>query len=210
MGIVGVALSAEVNPRVAAVVGRRARFWVLALEARCLDLSQRTVHLQVFVREQRRTADHAGEKRARRVVLQQSRLVARGGRVVEVRLGYIQIEEPAEQQVVVELFAEYQVAVHSTERHQQLRGLQQPLVWSRRSPERARHLIKRRRKLGQRTADQFFDLPPRMHFRHPISGLQNHQHRPLPPLVVRHPLPPSTDRTAHPDALEFRCFSTLC
>src|ERR1700719_2945402 len=108
MSRVAAALAVEVYRRVTWVVGRFA--WGLLPELEALErrpgLEQRAIHREVFVRKQLQAAGlrhHAGEKLARHVVLQQPRPVAREGRMVEARLGHIQIEEPAEQQVVVEL-----------------------------------------------------------------------------------------------------------
>jgi hypothetical protein len=107
MSRVAAALAVEVHRRVAGVDGRLAQFPVLAVEAleRRLGLDQRTVHGEVLVRKQLQAArlgDHAGEKLARHVVLQQPRPVAREARVVKARLGHLHIEEPAEQQVVID------------------------------------------------------------------------------------------------------------
>ena len=66
--------------------------------------------------------------------------------MVEARLGRIHIEEPAEQQVVVELLAEHPFAAHRISAISS-EALQQSLGRDRRPPDRAVHLIEQRRKL---------------------------------------------------------------
>jgi hypothetical protein len=178
-------------------------------------LDQRAIHREAFVRKPLQAAGlrhHAGEKLARHVVLQQPRPVAREGRVVEARLGHIHIEEPAEQQVVVELLAEHPFAAHGVERHQQ-RGLQQPLGWERRSPDQAVHRIEQRRELPQRRIGEFLDPSQRMLLGHPIARLHNHQHRPLPSLFTPHPpLPPPIRLATQTNyiTMKFKRLSTAC
>ena len=65
-------------------------------------------------------------------------------RRVEARLDHVHVEEPAEQQVVVELLAEQPLASHGVQRHQQ-RRLQQPLGRDRRPPHAAVHRVEHRR-----------------------------------------------------------------
>ena len=130
--------------------------------------------------------------------------------MVEARLGHIHIEEPAEQQVVVQLLAEQPFAAHRVERHQQ-RGLQQPLGRDRRPSDRAVHLIEQRRKLPERHVGEFLDPPQWMLLGHPIARLHHHQHHPLPPLFTSHPPPPPLIRLAtHTNyiTMKFRRLST--
>ena len=72
-----------------------------------------------------------------------SRFLREHGRV-EARLGHVHVEEPAKQQVVVELLAELPLAAHRVQRHQQ-RRLQQPLGRDRRPPACRVHRVERRR-----------------------------------------------------------------
>jgi len=132
--------------------------------------------------------------------------------MIEARLGRVHIEEPAEQQIVIELLAEQPFAAHGVQRHQQ-RGLQQPLGWDRRPPNGAVHLIEQRRKLRQRPVGEFLDPPQRMLLRRPLARLHDHQHRPLPPLFSPHPPLPPPIRLAtltNYIATKFRRLSTAC
>jgi hypothetical protein len=83
----------------------------------------------VLVAHQGRAAGHAhdfSEELRSDLVLQEPLPVPRERRVVEALLGSVHVQEPPEQQVVVELLAEEPLAPHAVERHQQ-RGFQQPL-----------------------------------------------------------------------------------
>src|SRR6267143_2054351 len=83
----------------------------------------------------------------------------------EALLVQIHVEEPAEQQVVVELLAEERLAPHRVERHQQ-RRLEQPLRRNRGPTDRAVHLVEHSRQLPQRRVRQLLQLPQRMLLRH--------------------------------------------
>ncbi len=87
------------------------------------------------------------------VVLEQALAIARERARVERRLVGAHVEEPAEQQVVVELLAELPVASHRVQGHQDL-CLQQPLRWDRRPPDAAVHRIERRGQPSQDLVDE--------------------------------------------------------
>jgi hypothetical protein len=132
--------------------------------------------------------------------------------VVEAGLVHLRIQEPAEQQVVVELLAKQPLAAHRVQRHQQ-RGFQQPLGRQRRSPHRAVHLIEHRRKFLERSLGQGFDAPQRMVLRDPLLRIDHHQHRPLPLIFTAHPpLPPPLRLLIWTNftRMKFRLLSTVC
>ena len=117
MGRVIAALAVEVHRRVARVIGRFTRTGILALEAleRSPRLDQGPVDGEVFVREQlprTRLRHHCPKEFIRHRVFQQPRAVARKSRVVEAWLAHIHVEEPAKQQVVIELLTKHAFAAH--------------------------------------------------------------------------------------------------
>src|SRR5436309_12713950 len=128
MRLVGPQLTAKVDGRVAGIVGRRpvARRFVPRAEALergpCLD--QGPVDREVFGRDQPgglRAVDDPGQEMAGDGGREQPRLVLGERRGIKDRLVHPEIEEEAEQEVVVQLLAELALAAHAVEGNQQQR-----------------------------------------------------------------------------------------
>src|SRR5208337_254999 len=129
----------------------------------------------------------------------------------------IQVQEPAKQQVVVQLLAEHPLAAHRIQRHQQ-GGFQQSLRRDRWPTHLTVHLLKQRKELFECDLRQRFDQSDRMVGRDPLLRINQRQHRGLWPIVSPHlPLPPqphwppSTIPTPnHSSIPSARSFSTSC
>jgi hypothetical protein len=80
-----------------------------------------------------RLLDHGSEEFRRDIVVEESISVAGERARIKGRLVCVHVEEPTEQQVVVELLAELPIAADRVQRHQYLR-LEQALGWNRRPP----------------------------------------------------------------------------
>jgi hypothetical protein len=120
---------------VARVVGRPLVVVVLLLEAleRRPRLDQRPVHREVVGAHQPRLVsllDDGPQELARRVVNDQPVAVVREDRRHEARLAHVHVEQPAEEQVVVELLAELPLAAHRVQRDLQLRPRPDPFGYS--------------------------------------------------------------------------------
>src|SRR6201981_3037725 len=222
---IGPLLAMEVHSRITRIIRSRARLLTLALEAlkRSPGLDQRTVDREVVVREQSprlRLRHYLPEEVSGDLVFQQTVAVGRKARMVKARLVPLQIQKPAEQQIVVELFAEHPLAANRIQRHQQ-RGLEQTLGRNRRPPQWAVHLLEDRRQLLERGIGHLLDTPQRMLLGNSLFQVDHHQHRPLPPLLPAHPpsppppplLPSNTNYTRtnfNSTKINFMTFSTAC
>src|SRR5512133_3844410 len=182
----------EVHGRVARVVGRRPIFRLLALRPEALQarprLDERAVHREVLVAHEAGAASRLhdlGEELRRHFMFEQSLPVPREGRVVEALLDAIHVEEPAEQQVVVELLAEEPLAAHAVERHQQ-RRLQEPLGRDRGPADFAVHRVERRRERRQRLVGERLHPPQWVVLRHPLVGGDEAEHRDLALVAAAH------------------------
>lgn len=123
MGRVLAPLAVEVDAGIARIIGRPAIGGLLTFGAqalkRCPRLDQSPVHRKVLVAGQPQLArlrDHSTEKLARHIMLEQARPIAAKGAMVEGRLVPVQVEEPAKQQVIVQLLAEHPLAAHRIQR----------------------------------------------------------------------------------------------
>ena len=161
-------------------VRRRA---VLRLEAlvRRPRVQQRAVDGEVIRRDvaaQLRLAHHSGEELVRDLVLQQALAVLGERGRVERRLIDAHVQEPLEQQVVVEPFAERPLGADRVHRHQH-RRLQQRLG-RHAAPTTSRvHLVEDRIELGEHGVDHDTDPADRMIRRDQVLGAQRGQHRQL-------------------------------
>src|SRR6266404_5124700 len=132
MSFVRAAFAVEVYGRIAWIIVRPiTRFRAFAPEAlkRGPGLDQGAVHREVLAGEQlerTRLLHHSPEELARHLVFQQPLAIGAEAGMVEARLVQLQIQEPAEQQVIVELLAQQPLTAHRVERHQQ-RGFEQAL-----------------------------------------------------------------------------------
>lgn len=191
MRLVRPLLLVEVDRRVAGIVRRLvARGRIAALEAlqagACLD--QRPVHREVLVRQQPpclRLGDHLIEELLADLVLQQPRAVLGEGAGVEARLDQTHVQEPPEQEVVLQFLAERPLRPHRVQRDQQ-RRLQQSLRRDRWPPRLGVDLVKDGRQLAQRRIRQPLDRPDRMSHRHPAFQIHERQHRHLRILLPTH------------------------
>src|SRR5208282_452558 len=110
--------------------------------------------------------------------------------VVEARFVPVQIQEPAEQQVIIQLLAEHSLAAHCIKRHQQ-RGFQQSLRRDRGPAYLTVHLLEHRREFFERYPSQRLDQSNRMVGGYPLLRVNHCQHRSLWPIMSTHlPLPP--------------------
>ena len=143
---------------VAVVRGRGSVSRLEALEARS-RLDQRAVHGEVLVRQQAspvRRQDHLIGELLTHSVLQQPLPVLREHRGVEAALHQVHAQEPAEQQIVVQLLTEGAPAPHRVERNQQ-GCLQQALGRDGRPPHGGVHPVELGRQPGQGLIGQGLD-----------------------------------------------------
>ena len=96
----------------------------------------------------------------------------------EALFDHVHVEEPPEQQVVVELLAEEPLAAHGVERHQQHR-FQKTLRRNRRPTVRRVHRVEHRRQLRQRPVGQLLDRAQRVRRRNSRIRRHQAQHRRL-------------------------------
>src|SRR5262245_36744158 len=133
--------------------------------------------------------------------------------MVEALLVRFHVQEPAEQQVVVELLAKQPLTANRVQRHQQ-RGLEQSLGRYRRPSHATVHLVENRRQLLEHPVGYLLDTPQRMSMRYLLLHIHPHQHRPLLPLFTAHPPLPPTSPQPHSlpktksITIGFRRFST--
>ena len=108
------------------LVGRVLVLWIKALQARP-GFNQRPVDGEVFHRQEvplPRLGQHAREEGLRDIAIQQALPVLRERRRVPDRLVHVQPDEPAEQQVVIQLLHQLPLTAHREE-HLQQQGPQQ-------------------------------------------------------------------------------------
>ena len=182
---------------------RRAVFGFEALVRRP-RLQQGPVDGEVLARDvaaQLGLADHRGEELVRDLVLQQALAVLGERGRVERRLVDAHVQEPLEQQVVVEPFAERPLGADRVHRHQH-RRLQQRLR-RHAAPATGRvHGVEHVVELGQHRVDHDPDPADRMIRRDQVLGAQRRQHRQLR-IRCCHAYPQSfrsSDRTRAPSA----------
>jgi len=149
-------LAAEVAPPV--VVARLLVLGPKALHGRP-RLEQCAVDAEVIAAHQvGNLSSDREEERRRHVVLHQTRAVLGEGARVEGRLEHVHVEEPAEQQVVLELLAELPLASERVQRDEQ-RALQQPLRRDRRAAPLGVHRVEVRGQGVQRLVREPSDRP---------------------------------------------------
>ena len=144
-------------------------------------VQQRPVDGEVIggdVAAQLRLAHDRGEELVRDLVVQQALAVLGERGRVERRLIDAHVQEPLEQQVVVEPFAERPLRADRVHRHQH-RRLQQRLR-RHAAPATGRvHLLEHRVELGEHGVDHDTDPADRMIRRDQVLGAQRGQHRQL-------------------------------
>jgi hypothetical protein len=82
----------------------------------------------------------------------------------------VQVQEPTEQKVVVQLLAEHPLAAHGIQRHQE-RSFQQPLRRDRGPAHFTVHLLEQGREFFERYLGQLLDQPDRMLGRYSLLGV---------------------------------------
>src|SRR5882757_920175 len=141
-------------------------------------LNQRAIDTEVFIREQLKGARFAHH----RVKEFQSHLFARQALAVLAERGGVErsflkahVQEPAEQNVVIERLAKEPITAYRVQCDQQLR-LQQALRWNRRATNSAVEPIQYRADLLQRRIRVSFDRAQRMLDRHALIGREVTEH----------------------------------
>jgi hypothetical protein len=156
----------EVDRRVAWIAIRGKWLPILGLEALQTGgrLDQRAVQGEVLVGEQPprvRPANHLVEELLPDFVLQETLAILGEDGRVEARLDRVHVQEPAEQQVVLQLLAERSLRPRRVECDQQGR-LQQPLGRDRWTTVLSVHAVEHRREIRERLVSQALDRPQRM------------------------------------------------
>jgi hypothetical protein len=143
----------------------------------------------MLVADQAETAsllDDQLEKLSRRIVVEQSAAIMCKAAVVKARFIAVHVEEPAEQQIVVELLTKQPITADTIKCHQQ-RSLEQPLGRNRRSPGVAVHSAQQPGQFDQRRVSQGLNPAQRMIGRHPLFRRSQTQHRGLAVRFPSHP-----------------------
>lgn len=158
--------------------GRRSRLWARSSSSRPT--------LRLGCRRRRnacgetpfglRLPDNVLEEHRARLVLQQARAILAECRRIERRRSHVHVEEPAEEEAVLEVLAELALAWHGVQRDEQLR-LQQRLRRDRSASRRRVHRVELRRHLLQRRIDMYLDLPQRVVVRHDGRRRNDGKHR---------------------------------
>jgi len=144
-------------------------------------LQQRPIDGEVLRRHvatQLRLSHHGSEELVRDLMLQQAFAVLRERGRVEPRLIDPHVQEPLEQQVVVEPFAERSLRADRVHRHQH-RRLQQHLRRHARPTGGRVHRVEHSVEFGQDCIDHDTDPADRMIRRDQLLGAQRRQHRQL-------------------------------
>ena len=194
VGLPAALLAVEVHFRVAATATPR---WVILVAGavallRRPRLEERPVHAEVVVRQQPAAAGlraHRKEELTRDVVRKQARPVLRERRRIERLVADVQVQEPFEQQVVLQPLAELPLAAHREQRDQQA-GLEQVLRWDRRPPDGRVHRPKDRRKLTQHPVYDRLDTADGMVLRHQLVWREGRKDDRLLRAVAAHGAPP--------------------
>ena len=160
-------------------------------------LDQRAVDREVLVRQQRLDlglGQHRAQELGRDLALEQPVAVLGEHRHVPDRIVDAEPDEPAEQQVVVELLHQLPLRAHRVERLQQQRP--QQLLRRDRGPAVQRvELLELRRQRRQRGIDDRQDRPQRMIRRHPALAAHIAEQPFRPPIRPAHPpTPPQSHR----------------
>ena len=175
MSSVAASLSTKVHRGVATVTVRCGG-WVTIPGPEALEtgrrLDQRSVHGEVLVREQAVSVcchNDFIEQCLTHMVLQKALTVLGEGGGIETGLDQVHVQEPAEEQMIVQFLTEGPLTADRVE-GDQYRGLQEPLGRNRRPASLCVHPVKLRRERRQGLVRQGLDRPQRMLWRH--SALQ--------------------------------------
>jgi len=190
-------LAAKVDRRIARVVGRLIVRGRLVLRSEAFQagrrLNQRAVNREVLVAQQPMrigTPHHRVEELAGHVVLQHALTVLGKAGAIKAGLDHVHAQEPAEQEVVLQLLTERLLAADRIQTDQQ-RGLQQPLGWDGWPTVLGVHGIQQRRQLRQRRIGHVLDSAQRVVKRNPRLHVDKREHAHLRVLSSAHPHHPT-------------------
>jgi hypothetical protein len=142
VGVVPPALALKITPAIAVTRPLIRALFLEALQRRP-RLNQRRIHREVLIANPTlglREPHDLSKEQVRHLVLQQPRLVLGERGVVEDRLVGVKVQEPAEQQIILEALAELPLRTDRVERHQHL-CQKQPLWRDRRPSALCIHLL---------------------------------------------------------------------
>ena len=199
MGGVAPLFAVEVHARVAGVaVGPVLRAF-LGLEAFQAGpgVDQRAVHGEVRVADPAVFAgqlDDAGEEDLGRLVREEAVLVLAEGAVVPHGVEEVEVEEPAEQEIILLRLDQEGLAADGVKGLQHL-GLEQAFGRDRRPAQLGMHLLEEGAEVGQRPVQQRLDAPQRVVLGHTPLGRDQAQHVRLGIDFSAHPLPTPQPQT---------------
>ncbi len=191
MRLIAALVAVKVHCRVAPIVVRRivpAPIFGAEALVRGPGFQQRAVHREVFVREQLLLAyltDHRAEESLRDVAFQQPVAVLREHRMIPRRIIDPQPDEPAKQQVVLELLDQHALTADRVERLQQQRP-QQMLGRDRRPAGRGVQPGELGGQVPKCGVDHRPDRPQGVVGRDPLLGRHVAEHRLRLPIVAAH------------------------
>lgn len=125
------------------------------------------------------------EELAADLVFQKALAVLGKRRGVEAGAHHVHVEEPAEQQVVVELLAELPLAADREQRHQN-HGLEQPLRRNGCAADPAVHLVELSGELGEGPVSEHLHLTKTVVLRDSVGRGNQAQHRRLLGIFTAH------------------------
>jgi hypothetical protein len=188
----------EVHRRVARILVGGVRGlavpWLEALEA-SRGLDQGPVHREMLVREQVPLVGLSHdqlEQRSPHLVVEQPLTILGERRRIEAWFHQLHVQEPAEQEVVVEFLTEGSLTPHRIKRDQE-RRLEQPLRRDRRSAVLGVHRVEGIRQCGQCLLGERLNRAQRMVLRYPLLQVDKGQHRHLGLAASTHPCLPVRD-----------------
>jgi hypothetical protein len=149
---------------------------------------QGAIHREVIVGEQLATlrlSPHRLEEAMRDLVIEEPLPVLAEGGGIERRVADVHVQEPLEEHVVLESFAELALAAHRVERDQQ-RRLEQPLGSDARPAHTRVHGGEVSVKLGERSVDDRLDAPDRVIHGNQFVGRQRGEDLHLLAAVATH------------------------
>jgi hypothetical protein len=180
-------------PRVVVgTLGRLSVSWFEAFQAGC-GFDERSIYREVLIREQTPgvgSTHHPVKHLLSDFVFKQPLAILSKHGGIEARFEQFHVQEPAEQQVVIEFFTERPLAAHRIQRDQH-RRLEQALGWNGGTSDLGVHLVQQRRKLSGGFVGQPFDRSQRVLRRHSLFQIDARQHRHLGPALPSHFRPPT-------------------
>src|ERR1700674_3999175 len=190
MGLVRALLAVKVHRRITRIIRRRSLWLILRLEAfqTRSRFQQRAVHREVLVAEQfvpPGLVQYPRKELLCDVAAQQPLAVLREGGRVPNMVVHVQTDEPAKQQVVIQLFHQQSLTAHAVEHLQQQRS-QQLLRRHRRPPLALVKLVELWRQFYKHRICDLADRAQRMVFWYPLLWRQVTVHSGLLKIVSAH------------------------